>query len=87
MEALDHVPLEAAAMSVLSFISLGDPVSSHLWVSCGYGTAVMPRVGACRYAHNRSWGLRKPWGLTHTLTPSVACDSAGCTGLGQAEPI
>lgn len=51
MEALDHVPLKAAAGRVLCSSYLCDP-----WVFRGYGMALMLRVGACPYAHTRSFG-------------------------------
>lgn len=35
--------------------------------------------------HQVLWGPRKPWGLTHTLTPSAACDS-GPDVLGWVGP-
>lgn len=63
MEALDHAPLEAAAVSVLCFIHLGGPVSSYLWVSRGYGAALMLRVGARPYAHTRSFGASGSCGV------------------------
>lgn len=56
MEALDHVPMKAAAVRVLCSSYLGEPVSPHPWVSRGYGMALMLRVGACLYAHTGSFG-------------------------------
>lgn len=88
MEALDHVPLEAAAMRALCSTYLCDPVFPLLWVSCGYGVALMLRVGACPYAHTSPLGPQEAMGSDSYPYPQCCLSlGPGCPGLGQADLI
>lgn len=87
MEALDHGPLEAAAVSVrcsTTYVTLLPPPGvPWVWRGTHAEDWYLPLC-----PHQVLWGPRKPWGLTHTLTPSAACDSGpGCPGLGRADLI
>lgn len=86
VEALDHVPSgscrrERPVFYILN-VTLTSPAMGVPWV-CRGTHAECWCLPLC--PHQILWGPRKLWGLTHTLTPSAACD-LGPDVLGWVGP-